>query len=49
MRSLLENTTRTGSLFGAHPSSVHVQDGVDLVASVLEDLMAGETGYEIDP
>jgi hypothetical protein len=48
MRSLLERTARTGSLFGANPGSVHVRAGVDLVAPVLQDSMDGETGYEID-
>jgi hypothetical protein len=48
MRSLLEKTARTGSLFGAHPGSVRVRDGVDLIAPVLQDSMDGETGYEID-
>jgi hypothetical protein len=48
MRSLLEKTARTGSLFGAHPASVRVRDGVDLIAPVLQDTMDGETGYEID-
>jgi hypothetical protein len=46
MRHLL--ATRTGSLFGAHPCSVRVRDGVDLTAPVLEDPMDAETGYEID-
>jgi hypothetical protein len=48
MRSLLEATARTGSLFGAHPGSVRMREGVDLTAPVLQDTMDGETGYEID-
>ena len=48
MRSLLERNARTGSLFGAHPGSVRVKEGVDLVAPVLQDLMDGETGHELD-
>jgi hypothetical protein len=48
MRSLLEKTARTGSLFGAHPASVRVRDGVDLTAPILQDPMDAETGHEID-
>jgi hypothetical protein len=48
MKSLLEKTARSGSLFGAHPGSVRVHEGVALIAPVLQDLMDGETGAEID-
>lgn len=48
VRSLLERNARVGSLFGAHPGSVTVRDGVDLIAPVLEDPMDGETGHEIE-
>jgi hypothetical protein len=48
MRSLLQKTERSGSLFGAHPGSVQVRSGVDLVAPVLQDPMDAETRYEID-
>jgi hypothetical protein len=48
MRQLLERDARAGTLFGAHPGSVHVRDGVDLTAPVLEDPLDAETGHEID-
>jgi hypothetical protein len=48
MRQLLEQDARAVSLFGAHPGSVRVRDGVDLIAPVLEDVPDAETGYEID-
>jgi hypothetical protein len=48
MKTLLEKTARSGSLFGAHPGSVRVHEGVDLIAPVLQDVMDGETGAEID-
>jgi hypothetical protein len=48
MRSLLERDARSGSLFGAHPGSVRVRAGVDLVAPVLQDPMDGETGHELE-
>jgi hypothetical protein len=47
MRHLLESDARAGSLFGAHPGSVHVRDEVDLTAAVLEDPVDAETGHEI--
>jgi hypothetical protein len=48
MRSLLARDERVGSVFGAHPGSVRVRDGVDLVAPVFEDSSDAETGYELD-
>jgi len=36
MRRLLEETARTGSLFGAHAGSVHVGREVNLAAPVLD-------------
>jgi hypothetical protein len=48
VRSLLERNARTGSLFGAHPGSVRVKEGVDLIAPVMQDPMDGETGHELD-
>jgi hypothetical protein len=48
MRSLLAQDERVGSVFGAHPGSVRVRDGVDLLAPVLEDPSDAETGYELD-
>ena len=48
MRHLLERDVRAGSLFGTHPGSVRVRDGVDLTAPVLEDPTDAATGHEID-
>jgi hypothetical protein len=47
MRRLLEQEVRIGSLFGAHPGSVRVSDGVDLTAPVLIDELDAETGREM--
>jgi hypothetical protein len=47
MRRLLEQDARAGSLFGAHPGSVRIGDGVDLTAPVLTDELDAETGREI--
>ena len=47
MRRLLEQDARAGSLFGAHPGSVRVGDGVDLTAPILTDELDAETGREI--
>jgi hypothetical protein len=47
MRNLLEQTARAGSLFGAHPGSVRVRDGVDLVAPALDVELDAESGREI--
>jgi hypothetical protein len=48
VRTLLEQNTRAGSLFGAHPGSVLVKAGVDLTEPILQDPMDGETGYELE-
>jgi hypothetical protein len=48
MRTLLEQNARAGSLFGAHPGSVRVRNGVDLTEPVLQDPLDAETGHEID-
>lgn len=48
MRRLLEQTARRGSLFGAHPGSVRVAEGVDLTAPVLDVEPDAETGREIE-
>jgi hypothetical protein len=45
---LLEQDARSGSLFGAHPGSVRVHAGVDLIEPVLTDEMDAETGHETD-
>jgi len=47
MRRLLDQDARAGSLFGAHPGSVRVGDGVDLTAPVLTDELDAETGREM--
>jgi hypothetical protein len=38
MRSLLARDERLASVFGMHPGSVRVRDGVDLTAPVFEDI-----------
>ena len=48
MHRLLEQHARTGSLFGAHPGSVKVQPGADLIAPALDVEMDAATGREID-
>jgi len=48
VRHLLERDAKAGSLFGAHPGSVRVRDGVDLTAPVLQEPLDAETGREID-
>jgi hypothetical protein len=48
MRRLLDLHARKGSLFGSHPGSVRIREGVDLTAPVLDDEMDAETGREID-
>jgi hypothetical protein len=47
MRRLLEQHSRAGTLFGAHPESVRVREGVDLVTTGLEDPLDAATGREI--
>ena len=46
-RRLLDQHARAGSLFGAHPRSVKVREGVDLTAPVLSDELDAETGKEL--
>ena len=48
VRRLLEHNARAGSLFGAHPGSVKVQDGVDLTAPALDIEPDAESGREIE-
>jgi hypothetical protein len=43
---LLDAENRTGSLFGAHPGSVRVCEGVDLTAPTLHDVPEAETGRD---
>ncbi len=48
MQRLLDQHVRAGSLFGAHPASVRVREGVDLTAPVLDDEPDASSGREID-
>jgi hypothetical protein len=48
MRRLLDADPRKGSLFGAHPGSVRVREGVDLIAPALDVAPDAETGREIE-
>jgi len=46
VRRLLDQNARAGSLFGAHRGSVHVHEGVDLIAPALDVVPDAETGRE---
>jgi hypothetical protein len=48
VRCLLERNARAGSLFGAHPGSVRVRAGVDLIAPALDVGPDAETGREVE-
>jgi hypothetical protein len=48
VRRLLEETGRSGSLFGMHRGSVRVQKGVDLTAPALDVAPDAETGRETE-
>ena len=48
VRRLLEADSRAGSLFGAHPGSVRVSEGVDLTQPVLDTVPDAETGRELE-
>jgi hypothetical protein len=52
MRRLIESDTRSGSLFGAHPGSVRIREGVDLTAPIFDQAQEGtpdaESGEEIN-
>jgi hypothetical protein len=48
VRRLLDETARTGSLFGAHRGSVRVREGVDLLAPALDVEPDAETGREVE-
>jgi hypothetical protein len=48
LRRLLEGERRTGSLFGRHPGSVRVREGVDLTEPALDVTPDAESGKEID-
>ena len=47
MRRLLDENARAGSLFAAHPGSVRVHEGVDLLAPALDAEPDAETGREV--
>lgn len=47
MRRLLEQHARGGTLFGAHPGSVRVRDGVDLITAGVDDALDAATGREL--
>jgi hypothetical protein len=42
LRNLQKRESRSGSLFGAHPGSVTVREGVDLTAPILGEEMDAE-------
>jgi hypothetical protein len=48
LRRLLDQHARKGSLFGVHPGSVKVRDGVDLTAPVLDVEPDAATGREVE-
>ena len=49
LQTLFEQKGRMKSLFGAHPGSVWIAEGVDLTAPTFEDEeFDAETGREID-
>jgi len=48
MRRLLEQHARRGSLFGAHPGSVRVRHGVELIAPALDVEPDAATGREVE-
>jgi hypothetical protein len=48
MRELINKNERVGSLFGAHPGSVRIAEGVDIVGPILDVVPDAESGREID-
>ena len=44
LRRLLQEEARAGSLFGAHPGSVRVREGVSLIAPALDVELDAEMG-----
>jgi hypothetical protein len=48
VRRLLDQDARVGSLFGAHPGSVQIREGVELTAPTLDVAPDAEAGREID-
>jgi hypothetical protein len=47
LRRLLEHDAPSGSLFGAHPRSVRIREGVDVVDPILSDELDSQTGREL--
>jgi hypothetical protein len=47
LRRLLDRDRREGSLFGAHPGSVRVREGVDVIAPALDVEPEAESGLEV--
>lgn len=48
LRRLLDQHARAGSLFGAHPGSMRVREGVDLIAPTFDVDLDAETGREVE-
>jgi hypothetical protein len=48
MRELIKKNERVGSLFGRHPGSVRIAEGVDIVGPILDVIPDAESGREID-
>lgn len=48
VRRLLDQNERRGSLFGAHPGSVRIAPGVDLIEPTLDVVPDAETDRELE-
>ena len=48
MRRLLDEDARAGSLFGAHPGSVQIREGIELIGPALDVEPDAATGREIE-
>jgi hypothetical protein len=48
MRRVVDREARVRSLSGAHPGSVRVKPGVDLIEPVLDVVPDAETGRELE-
>jgi hypothetical protein len=48
LRRLLDQQARAGSLFGAHPGSVRIREGVDLTGPALDVEPDAQSGRETD-
>ncbi len=48
MRELIKKNERTGTLFGMHPGSVRIAEGVDIVGPILDVIPDAESGRGID-